>query len=39
MAYVILSRIKSLSGLYLEGINYSKIKCDPRVTAFYKGIK
>jgi ATP-dependent DNA helicase PIF1 len=36
MAYVILSRIKSLSGLYLEGINYSKIKCDPRVTAFYK---
>jgi len=36
MAYVILSRIKSLSGLFLEGINYSKIKCDSRVTAFYK---
>lgn len=39
MAYVILSRIKTLSGLYLEGINYSKIKCDPRVLAFYKGLK
>jgi ATP-dependent DNA helicase PIF1 len=38
MAYVILSRIKTLSGLYLEGINYSKIKCDPRVLAFYKAI-
>lgn len=39
MAYVILSRIKALSGLYLEGINYSKIKCDPRVLAFYKGLR
>jgi ATP-dependent DNA helicase PIF1 len=36
MAYVILSRITSLSGLYLEGINYSKIKSDSRVRDFYK---
>jgi len=38
MAYVILSRIQSLEGLYLEGIRYSKIKCDPRVKKFYADV-
>ncbi len=33
--YVTLSRLKSLDGLYLVGIDYSKIKCDPRVKTYY----
>ena len=34
-AYVTLSRLKSLDGLYLIGIDYSKIKCDTRVKTYY----
>jgi ATP-dependent DNA helicase PIF1 len=34
--YVTLSRLKSLDGLYLTGIDYSKIKCDPRVKLYYE---
>jgi ATP-dependent DNA helicase PIF1 len=33
--YVTLSRLKSLDGLYLMGIDYSKIKCDSRVKVYY----
>ena len=33
--YVTLSRLKSLDGLYLTGIDYSKIKCDARVKLYY----
>lgn len=33
--YVTLSRLKSLDGLYLIGIDYSKIKCDSRVKVYY----
>jgi hypothetical protein len=34
--YVALSRVKSLSGLYLSGFNPTKIKTNPRVMAFYE---
>jgi ATP-dependent DNA helicase PIF1 len=34
--YVALSRVKSLSGLYLSGFNPTKIKTNPRVIAFYE---
>lgn len=34
-AYVALSRIQTLEGLYLEGISYSKIGCHPKVKKFY----
>jgi ATP-dependent DNA helicase PIF1 len=34
--YVTLSRLKSLDGLYLTGIDYSKFKCDPRVKLYYE---
>jgi ATP-dependent DNA helicase PIF1 len=34
--YVTLSRLKSLDGLYLIGIDYSKFKCDPRVKTYYE---
>jgi ATP-dependent DNA helicase PIF1 len=37
--YVTLSRLKSLDGLYLTGIDYSKIKCDPRVKLYYECLK
>lgn len=33
--YVALSRLKSLAGLYLTSFDYSKIKCNPLVKAFY----
>ena len=33
--YVALSRLKSLTGLYLTSFDYSKIKCNPLVKAFY----
>ena len=34
-AYVALSRVKSLSGLYILGIDYSKIRACRKVLAFY----
>ena len=33
--YVTLSRACSLEGLFIIGINYSKIKCNPRVKKYY----
>ena len=36
--YVALSRIKSLSGLYLISFNPTKIKANPKVIAFYAGL-
>jgi ATP-dependent DNA helicase PIF1 len=36
--YVALSRVKSLSGLYLSGFNHTKIKTNPKVLAFYEKI-
>ena len=36
--YVALSRVKSLSGLYLSSFNHSKIKVNGKVKAFYQQI-
>ena len=35
-AYVALSRVKSLDGLFLQNINYNRITCDPKVKEFYE---
>jgi ATP-dependent DNA helicase PIF1 len=35
-SYVTLSRLKSLDGLYLIGIDYSKITCHPNVKSYYE---
>jgi len=34
--YVTLSRIRSLDGLFIVSINYSKIRCNPKVKKYYK---
>lgn len=34
-SYVALSRVKSLEGLYLDSINFKKIKTNPKVVKFY----
>ena len=34
-SYVTLSRVRSLDGLYLLGIDYTKIKCQPKVLDYY----
>ncbi len=37
--YVALSRVKSLDGLFIRGsVDYSKIRANPRVLAFYQGL-
>ena len=36
--YVTLSRACSLEGLFIRGINYSKIKCNPKVKSYYEGL-
>lgn len=33
--YVTLSRVKNLNSLYITNINFSKIKCNPKVIEFY----
>ena len=37
-AYVVLSRIKSLEGLSLIDIDYSKIKANPKIIKFYENL-
>ena len=36
--YVALSRVKSLEGLYLTSLDYTKIKADPRVITYYDSL-
>ncbi len=38
-AYVALSRIKSINGLYLKGFNPQKIMTDPKIIEFYKSLE
>lgn len=38
-AYVTLSRAKTLEGIYLRAINYSKIICNPSVKKFYQDLQ
>jgi ATP-dependent DNA helicase PIF1 len=37
--YVTLSRVCSLEGLFIRGINYSKIKCNSKVKQYYKQLE
>ncbi len=37
-SYVALSRVKSLDGLFLDSINFQKIKTNPKVVKFYNSI-
>ena len=37
-AYVTLSRVKSLEGLSITGIDFKKIRCHPKVKRFYRSI-
>ena len=37
-SYVTLSRVKSLEGLHLLGINFKAIKCNPRVKKYYQSL-
>ncbi len=37
-AYVTLSRVKSLDGLFLQNINYNKITCNKKVYKFYQDL-
>ncbi|ADX06411.1 P-loop NTPase superfamily protein [Organic Lake phycodnavirus 2] len=37
-SYVALSRVKSLEGLYIQGLDFTKIKSNPKVIDFYKSI-
>jgi len=37
-AYVTLSRVRSLDGLFLVGINYDKIKCNKVVKKYYESL-
>lgn len=36
--YVTLSRVRSLEGLFIVSINYSKIRCNPKVKQYYKNL-
>jgi ATP-dependent DNA helicase PIF1 len=37
-AYVTLSRVKSLEGLFIISINYAKICCNPKVKKYYENL-
>jgi ATP-dependent DNA helicase PIF1 len=38
-AYVALSRVRSLEGLYIRGLNTNLIKANPKCVAFYKALE
>jgi ATP-dependent DNA helicase PIF1 len=38
-AYVTLSRVRSLEGLFIVSINYSKIRCNSKVKKYYKALE
>ena len=38
-SYVALSRVKSLEGLYIQGLDFSKIKSNSKVIKFYDSLK
>ena len=38
-AYVTLSRVRSLEGLHIIGINYRKITCHPKVREYYRKLE
>jgi len=38
-SYVALSRVKSLEGLFIQGLDFSKIKSNPKVIKFYDSLK
>lgn len=37
--YVTLSRVRSLEGLFIVGINYNKITCNPKVKKYYMDLQ
>lgn len=37
-AYVTLSRVKSLDGLFIVSINYGKIRCNPKIKQYYTAL-
>jgi ATP-dependent DNA helicase PIF1 len=37
-SYVALSRVKSLEGLFIQGLDFSKIKSNPKVIKFYESL-
>lgn len=38
-AYVTLSRVRSLEGLFIVSINYAKIRCNPKVRKYYQELE
>ena len=38
MAYVALSRVKNLSGLTIDGIDWDKIRAHPKALKYYKSL-
>jgi len=38
-SYVALSRVKSLEGLFIQGLDFSKIRSNPKVIQFYDSLK
>ena len=38
-SYVALSRVKSLEGLFIQGLDFSKIRSNPKVIQFYNSLK
>ena len=36
--YVALSRVKTLEGLYIDGLDFSRVKAHPQVVEFYRNL-
>ena len=36
--YVALSRVKTLEGLYIDGLDFNRIKADPKIVEFYNNL-